>query len=161
MIGEHGLVQALKDEGLVPLLFLFASLFFLPLFSPGHTIANSNVDYVIVGETREYNYDLITKAAEHVRRGAKLIGANKDIRDRVILNFIQVFKRLFIVLLQMHAGFVPATGALITPIELTSDRKVGEEERFQPYMAKLITFHTGIFCWEAKPHNHDPCYQKI
>jgi hypothetical protein len=24
----------------------------------------------------------------------------------------------------MHAGFIPSTGALITPIELTSDRKV-------------------------------------
>ncbi len=57
----------------------------------------------------------------------------------------------------MHAGFIPATGALITPIELTSDRKV--EKDFQQYL--LIAFHTGIFCWEAKPHNHEPCYQKI
>ncbi len=83
VIGEHGLVQALKDEGVVP--FFHSSL--LTLFSLGHTIAQSNVDFVIVGETREYNYDLISKAAELVRRGAKLIGANKDIRDRVILIF--------------------------------------------------------------------------
>lgn len=51
----------------------------------GHTIADTNVDYVVVGETRNYTCDLINKAAELVRRGAKLIGANKDVRDRVYI----------------------------------------------------------------------------
>lgn len=45
------------------------------------------MDYVIVGETRNYNYDLISKAAELVRRGAKLIGSNKDVRDRVLFYY--------------------------------------------------------------------------
>jgi len=85
VVGEEGLVQAIQSEG--------------------HTIADTNVDFVVVGETRSYNYDVITTAAELVRRGAKLIGTNRDVRDR------------------MHAGFVPSTGALITPIELTCDRK--------------------------------------
>jgi len=85
IIGEQGLRQALIDEG--------------------HIIADTEVDYVIVGETVNYNYDKIVKAAELVRKGARLIGTNKDIRDR------------------MHDGFVPSTGSLICPIELTSNKK--------------------------------------
>jgi hypothetical protein len=60
----------------------------------GHTIADTNVDYVVVGETRNYNYDLVNKAAELVRRGAKLIGANKDVRDRVRRIFFFFFPSL-------------------------------------------------------------------
>jgi len=85
VIGEQGLIQALQDEG--------------------HIIADSDVDYVIVGDTANYNYDKIVKAAELVRRGGRLIGTNKDIRDR------------------MHDGFVPSTGSLICPIEMTSNKK--------------------------------------
>lgn len=40
-------------------------------------------DYVVVGETHNYTFQMIEKAVSLVRRGSKLIGTNRDILDRV------------------------------------------------------------------------------
>ncbi len=64
-----------------------------------------NPDYVVVGETRTYSFEKIEKAIELVLKGAKLIGANPDITGPTI------------------KGIMPATGALIAPIEIATDRK--------------------------------------
>jgi len=64
-----------------------------------------NPDYVVVGETRTYSFEKIEKAIELVLKGAKLIGANPDITGPTI------------------KGIMPATGALISPIEIATDRK--------------------------------------
>lgn len=84
MIGEPGLISALYDAG----------------FSMNET----NPDFVVVGETRQYTYERIEHAVHLVRKGARLIGTNVDVTDR------------------MHESFIPACGSLIRPIELASGK---------------------------------------
>jgi NagD protein len=60
---------------------------------------------VIVGETRGYSFEKIEKAVELVQRGAKLIGTNPDKTGPT------------------EKGIMPATGALIAPIEIASGRE--------------------------------------
>ena len=64
-----------------------------------------NPDYVVIGETRTYCFEKIEKAIELVNRGAKLIGANPDT--------IGVTEK----------GIMPATGALVAPIEIATGKK--------------------------------------
>jgi NagD protein len=85
VIGEAGLIAALYDAG----------------FSMNEV----NPDYVVVGESRSYNYEKIERAVRLVRNGAKLIGTNPDMTDK------------------LGKDFAPATGALIAPIELASNTK--------------------------------------
>lgn len=48
------------------------------LYKAGFTITDINPDFVIVGETRSYNWDMIHKAAGFVARGARFIATNPD-----------------------------------------------------------------------------------
>ena len=64
-----------------------------------------NPDYVVVGETRTYSFEKIEKAIELVNKGAKLIGTNPDIVGPT------------------ERGIMPATGALIAPIEIATGKK--------------------------------------
>ena len=72
------------------------------LYAVGFSMNEINPDYVVVGETRTYNYDKITHAIRLVLAGAKLIGTNPDVSGPAA------------------DGLVPATGALMTPIELVT-----------------------------------------
>jgi NagD protein len=85
VIGEAGLIKALYDAGF--------------------SMNEINPDYVVVGESRSYSYEKIERAVRLVRNGAKLIGTNPDLTDKLGQNF------------------APATGALIAPIELASNTK--------------------------------------
>ncbi|PRP85902.1 putative haloacid dehalogenase-like hydrolase, partial [Planoprotostelium fungivorum] len=67
--------------------------------------ADDHVDYVVVGETRTYDMHTIEQAIRCIRAGARLIGTNKDIFDRVGPNLI------------------PSTGTLVAPIEIVTGRK--------------------------------------
>ncbi len=82
VIGEPGLVHA--------------------LYQVGYTINDVNPDYVVVGETRSYNYEQIRRAVRLVLNGARLIGTNPDVTGPV------------------EDGIVPATRALVAPIELAT-----------------------------------------
>ncbi len=64
-----------------------------------------NPDYVVVGETRSYNFEKIEKAIDLVRKGAKLIGTNPDITGPT------------------ERGIMPATGSLVAPIEICTGKK--------------------------------------
>jgi len=75
------------------------------LYAVGFALNDINPDYVVVGETRTYNYDKITHAIRLVLTGAKLIGTNPDVSGPAA------------------DGLVPATGALMTPIELVTGSK--------------------------------------
>ena len=59
VIGEPGLYNALYDRGI--------------------TLSDVNPDYVVIGESPNYNYDSICKAVHLVQRGARLIGCNSDL----------------------------------------------------------------------------------
>ena len=64
-----------------------------------------NPDYVVLGETRTYSFEKIEKAIELVNKGAKLIGTNPDTVGPT------------------ERGIMPATGALISPIEIATGKK--------------------------------------
>lgn len=85
VIGEAALSKALYDQGIY--------------------MNDVNPDYVVVGETRSYNFEKIEKAIEFVRKGAKLIGTNPDITGPT------------------EKGIMPATGSLVAPIEISTGKK--------------------------------------
>lgn len=58
VIGEGGLLQALHHNG--------------------YAIVDHDPDYVVVGEGRAFNYEMIETAVQMIERGAKLIATNLD-----------------------------------------------------------------------------------
>jgi NagD protein len=74
------------------------------LYNVGYTMNSVNPDYVVVGESRSYSYERIEHAVRLVLAGAKLIGTNPDLTG------------------PSEGGIVPATKALISPIELATGR---------------------------------------
>jgi len=75
------------------------------LYETGYSINDTNPDYVIVSESQNYDYARLCHAVKLVLGGAKLIGTNPDLTGPT------------------EAGIVPATGALIAPIELATNSK--------------------------------------
>ncbi|MCS3432114.1 HAD-IIA family hydrolase [Klebsiella sp. BIGb0407] len=69
------------------------------LYKAGFTITDINPDFVIVGETRSFNWDMMYKAAYFVANGARFIATNPDTHGH---------------------GFSPACGALCAGIEKIS-----------------------------------------
>jgi NagD protein len=84
IIGEAGLINA--------------------LYNVGYTMNSVDPDYVVMGESRTYNYEKIEHAVNLVLKGAKLIGTNPDLSGPV------------------EDGIVPSTKALIAPIELATGK---------------------------------------
>ena len=75
------------------------------LYDVGIYMNDVNPDYVIVGETRTYSFEKIEKAIELVNKGARLIGTNPHITGPT------------------ERGVMPATGSLISPIEIATGKK--------------------------------------
>ncbi|GAQ83955.1 nitrophenyl phosphatase [Klebsormidium nitens] len=72
------------------------------LYSVGYSMNDVNPDYVVVGETRNYNYERLEHAVHLVLNGSKLIGTNCDKTDPS----------------PDHPGeVIPAAGSIIKPIE--------------------------------------------
>jgi NagD protein len=84
-IGESGLINA--------------------LYNAGFHIDNVDPTYVVVGESRSYNYEQVEQAVHLVLKGARLIGTNSDLTGPT------------------EKGIAPACRALISPIELATGRK--------------------------------------
>lgn len=72
------------------------------LYDVGFSMNDVNPEYVVVGECRSYNIEKIERAVKLVLNGAKLIGTNPDLTGPT------------------EKGIVPATRALISPIELAT-----------------------------------------
>lgn len=85
VIGAPGLLNALYDVGV--------------------TMNDVDPDYVIVGETASYNYEVITKAVRLVLNGARLIATNSDLTGPT------------------EFGIAPACRSLVAPIELATGKK--------------------------------------
>ncbi len=86
VIGEPGLMNALYDAGI--------------------SMNDVNPDYVVVGETANYNHAAILKAVQLVQDGAKLIGTNTDLTGP-----------------GKGGAIIPACRALVAPIELTTGKQ--------------------------------------
>ena len=82
VIGAPGLVNALYDVGI--------------------TMNDVNPDYVVVGETDSYNYNMIIKAVQLINKGARLVGTNPDMTG------------------PSEMGIIPACQALVAPISLAT-----------------------------------------
>ena len=112
VIGEPGLISALYDVGF--------------------TMNDVNPDYVVVGETLNYNFDKILKAVQLVLKGAKLIGTNPDVTGPV------------------ESGIAPATRALIAPIEMATGKQAYFIGKPNPLMMRTAQKRLGI-------HSADTC----
>jgi NagD protein len=52
------------------------------LYNAGYSITEHKPDYVVVGRTVNFNYQMLLKAAKFIQDGAKFIGTNPDLTDR-------------------------------------------------------------------------------
>lgn len=108
-IGEAGLLNALYDKGI--------------------TMNDINPDYVVLGESKSYSLDTLTKATNLVLNGAKLIGANSDISGPT------------------EKGIDLGCGALVSPIEIATGKKAYFCGKPNPLMMrtglKLLKCHSA------------------
>ena len=104
---------------------------FNALHDAGITINTVDPDYVIVGETNNYNYDSICRAVHHVFNGAKLIGTNTDITA------------------PLENGIVPACRALISPIEMATGKSAYYVGKPNPLMMRTGLKMLGVHSQDA------------
>ena len=105
VIGDAGLTNALYDVGI--------------------TLNDVDPEYVVIGETENYNFENIKKATALVNKGARLIGTNSDLTTPT------------------EHGEVPACKALVAPIEYATNRKAYYVGKPNPLMmrAAMERFH--------------------
>jgi NagD protein len=84
VVGEAGITTALHDIGYV--------------------MTDRNPDYVVLGETRTYSFESITRAARLIVGGARFIATNPDASG------------------PSHAGLLPATGSVAALISTATGR---------------------------------------
>ena len=111
VIGAPGLVNALYDRGI--------------------TMNDVDPDYVIVGESASYNYEMISKAAQLVMAGARLIATNSDLTGPA------------------ESGLVPACRALVAPVELATGKKAYFMGKPNPLMMRTGLQMLGVHSEEA------------
>lgn len=111
VIGDAGLFNALYDAGIA--------------------VNDVDPDYVVVGETSNYNYDAICKAMRHVSNGAKLIGTNTDLTG------------------PSEQGIIPACRALVAPIEMTTGKSAYFVGKPNPVMMRTGLQMLGVHSEEA------------
>ncbi len=85
VVGESGLITALHDVGYV--------------------MTDRNPDYVVLGETRTYSFEAITKAIRLIENGARFIATNPDVSG------------------PSHQGTLPATGSVAALISTATGQK--------------------------------------
>jgi len=88
------------------------------LYNAGFSMNDSNPDYVVVSESSGYNYEKLEHAVNLVMAGAKLIGTNPDLTGPT------------------EKGIIPATGALMAPIELATNSKAYYVGKPNPLMMR-------------------------
>jgi NagD protein len=49
------------------------------LYRAGFTLSETDADFVVLGETRAYNFEMIQRASQLVRKGARFIATNPDV----------------------------------------------------------------------------------
>ena len=91
----HGSAYVIGDAGIIN-----------ALYDEGYSMNDTNPDYVVVSESDNYDYARICHATKLVLNGAKLIGTNPDLTGPI-----------------EGGQIIPATGALLAPIELATGCK--------------------------------------
>ena len=106
VIGDSGLTQALYDVNYI--------------------ITETNPNYVILGETLNYNFDVMTKAIRLISGGALFVATNPDNVGRE------------------EEGLVPACGALAALLETTTGKKPFFVGKPNPLMMRYAMNYLGI-----------------
>ncbi|MEM7772913.1 MAG: HAD-IIA family hydrolase [Cyanobacteria bacterium P01_A01_bin.37] len=88
------------------------------IYDAGLSMNDTSPDYVVVGDTRGYSFEKIEHACFLVQKGAKLIGTNPDMTG------------------PSEKGIIPATGALMAPIELATGSKAYYVGKPNPLMMR-------------------------
>lgn len=92
------------------------------LYNVGYSITDTNPDYVVVGRTTAFNFDMLKKAVDLINKGAKFIGSNPDIVDPAA-----------------DGSLVPAVGPILAAIETATGKKpyiVGKPNAIMMAIAK-------------------------
>ena len=111
VIGGPGLMYALHDAGI--------------------TINDTDPEYVVIGETANYNYESMCRAMQLVMAGAKLIGTNSDLTCPSM------------------RGIVPDCRALVEPVSMTSGKEAYYVGKPNPLMMRSGLYLLGVHSGET------------
>ncbi len=106
VIGESGLTEAIHEVGYV--------------------ITDMNPDYVVLGETNTYNYEVLTKAIRLIMDGARFIATNPDVSG------------------PSENGLVPACGAVAALIEKATGKAPFYVGKPNPLMMRTALNFLGV-----------------
>lgn len=101
------------------------------LYEAGYTLTERDPDYVVVGDTRSYDYEKIERAVRLVLNGARFVATNLDVSG------------------PSEDGLQPACGALVAPIELATGRKPYFVGKPNPLMMRTALRKLGAHSAEA------------
>ena len=101
------------------------------LYNAGFSISESNPDYVVVGKTSQFNFEMMKKAAGLIGKGAKFIGTNPDILDPI------------------EGGTEPACGSILAAIETATGRKPYIIGKPNSLMMTIATRKLGVHADDA------------
>jgi NagD protein len=101
------------------------------LYEAGYTLTERKPDYVVVGDTRSYDYDKIERAVRLVNGGARFVATNLDVTG------------------PSEDGIQPACGALVAPIELATGRKPYFVGKPNPLMMRTALRKLGAHSAES------------
>lgn len=111
VMGEAGLMNALYEVGI--------------------TMNDSTPDYVVIGEPKSYNYEMIIKAVKLIQNGAKLVATNSDLTGPT------------------ENGIIPACRAFVAPIELATGKSAYFVGKPNPLMMRTGLRLLGVHSDEA------------
>jgi len=101
------------------------------LYGVGYTLTERDPDYVVVGDTRSYDYEKIERAVRLILGGARFIATNLDVTG------------------PSEEGLQPACGALVAPIERATGRKPYFIGKPNPLMMRTALRKLGAHSAEA------------
>ncbi len=94
----------------------------------GYKITESNPDYVVVGRTTGFNFDMLKKSANLIRKGARFLATNPDTVD------------------PSEDGLEPACGSILAAVETASGRKpyvIGKPNALMMMFARKSWAHSS------------------
>lgn len=106
VLGENGLSHALHINGF--------------------TVADDDVDFVVVGEGRTMNFEMLERATRLVEKGARLIATNMDSRCPT------------------ESGVRPGCGAIVAMIEKATGREAFSVGKPSPVMMRFARKELGL-----------------
>jgi NagD protein len=111
VIGESGLTQAVHNVGYV--------------------ITDMSPDYVVLGDTTNYNYEMLTKAIRLINDGARFVATNPDLYGPT------------------EVGMVPACGAVAALIEKATGKAPFFVGKPNPLMMRMALNYLGAHSEET------------